>query len=236
MRPTQKKETRRTADRLVRNTQLGIVSKVFAHTDEDDYFNHEANVILTHNEEELRRLPIHVTQRGEAVVPEVGEMVTIDFLSNNTQSAYISGYAYNNEDRPPLARPGHWRQRFGPEDGPYLFFEAEPADHSAGTPDIVRMGKKPDGLSDPTTTVEIDDSGSSTEVSIETDGDITLKADGDIVVDNGGTPKSVLTEDAVFEYEDTTIEDTDDGSGSETTTTKETTTVVNDEVTSTEID
>jgi len=69
-------------------------------------------------------------------------------------------------------------------------------------------------------------------VSIDVAGDVTISAPGDIVIDQGDTPKQVLTEDAVFEYEDTG----DTGSGAGPTETKTTTTVSNGEVTTTEID
>jgi len=69
-------------------------------------------------------------------------------------------------------------------------------------------------------------------INLESDGDITVSAGGDIIVDNNGTPKSVLTEDAVFEYEQRI--DTSGGGGG--TQTKTTTTVSNGETTSTEID
>lgn len=211
----------------------GFVTKVFEHDGtEDQISNHEVNVQLAGRAEEMKRIPVHTDHNGSIYVPQKNDMVEIGFLKSKTQRPYVANVVYTDENRAPLARSGHFRRRFGPDGGPYLFIEAEPSDHSAGDPDVVRMGKKPDGLSDPTTSVEINDSGATTQVSIETDGDITLKADGDIVIDNNDTPKSVLTEDAVFEYEQRV--DTSDGSGG--TQTQTTTTVSNSETTSTQID
>lgn len=230
-----------------REPAIGVVQKVFVHDSEDDFSNHEANVRLVNNEEELRRIPIHVERNGHAVVPKQNDAVEVNFLGSEGQSGYVADFVYTADDRAPLARSGHYRQRFG-ESSPYLFIEAEPIDHSGGTPDVVRLAKKPDGLSDPSTEVAIDDSSSDTEVSVQTDGNVTIDVSGDIdinadgtitisgttdvTIDEGGSTKSVLTEDAVFEYEQRV--DTSDGTGG--TTTKETTTVSNNETTDVEIE
>lgn len=214
-----------------RDPAIGVVQKVFEHDETDDFSNHEVNVRLVNNEEELRRLPVHVDRNGHTNVPQKGDAVEVGFLGSDGQSAFVSNYVYTGTDRAPLARSGHYRHEFGDSE-PYLYIEAEPADHTAGTPDVVRLAKKEDGLSDPTTQVAIDDSGASTEVKIETDGDITISAGGDVVIDEGGSAKSVLTEDAVFEYEQRV--DTEDGSGG--TQTKTTTKVSNNETTETEME
>lgn len=214
-----------------RKGTLGVVTKVWQHDDPDDVSNHEVNARLINGDEEFRRVPVHVSRPGNVSVPQVGDFVSLAFNNSMTQKPYVNGFAYSAENRAPLGRAGHWRHRFG-DSSPYLFVEAEKSDHSSGDPDVVRMSKKSDGLSDPTTSVEIDDSGSTTQVNIETDGDINISAGGDIVIDEGGTAKSVLTEDAVFEYEDTG--DTSDGSASPTT--KTTSTVSNGAVTETDIE
>jgi len=214
-------------------TTIGFVTKVFEHDGTEDTFsNHEVNVQLKSLDEELKRLPIHTEHNGTIYVPQKNDAVEIGFLKGQTQRPFVSNVVYTTEKRAPLARSGQYRQEFGPDEGEKLYFEAERKDHAAGDPNVIRIGKKPDGLSDPTTTVEVDDSGDTPKINIETDGDISLSADGDIIIENGDTPKSVLTEDAVFEYEQRI--DTDDGSGG--TTTKTTTTVSNGESTSTQID
>lgn len=230
-RKTQSKYLRRKNNEESWQNVIGFVTKVHEHDGtEDTISNHEVNVQLASRDEEVKRVPIHTKHNGSVYVPQKGDAVELGFLKSKTQRPYVANVVYTDENRAPLARSGHFRRQFGDEEagGPFLFFEAETADHSAGDPEVLRMGKKPDGLSDPTTSVEIDDSGSTTQINIETDGDINLTADGNIVIDNGDTPKSVLTEDAVFEYED----ELSDGS----TDTKTTTKVSNGETTSTQID
>lgn len=249
-----------------RSTVLGLVTSVYTHTDSEDLSNHEANVKAFNDVEEFRRIPIHVGRSGHAIVPQVGDAVEVSFEGSETQSPYISDFLYTNEDRAPLAEEGHYRHRFG-DGSPYLFIEAEPKDHGATDTDfdskssqnpvnVVRMGVKPDGLSDPTTNVEIDNStdpptinidgegdvnitgggditvDGESNITVEAAGDISVSAGGNVVIDEGGGATPVLTEDAVFEYEQRV--DTSDGSGG--TTTQQTTTVSNGEVTDVEID
>lgn len=75
------------------------------------------------------------------------------------------------------------------------------------------------------------------DVTVKTGGDATLSAPtGQIVIEQGEQATPVLTENAVFEYEDSTISDTDTGGGSKSSTTKTTSTVSNGEITDVHID
>jgi hypothetical protein len=175
-----------------REPAIGVVQKVFVHDDAGDSSNHEVNVRLVNNEEELRRIPIHVGRSGHTVVPHKNDAVEVNFLGSEGQSGYVSDFVYTAEDRAPLARSGHYRHRFG-DSSPYLFIEAEPTDHSGGTPDVVRLAKKEDGLSDPIAEVSIDDSGASTDININVNGGtINITSDGSIKLgDPDGTFKEV---------------------------------------------
>lgn len=222
---------------------IGTVTKVFTRRETDDsgpdaFSNHEANVQLHTGAEEPRRIPVHQDFPGTAGVPKKGDFVRIAYLQGRTESGVIVGYAYNvDENRPPVAEPGHWRRKFDTGGDEHIYVEAERTDHGEIDPgnddyDVYRIAKKEDGLSDPTTQIALDNSGSSPHVRIETDGDITISAGGDVLIDEGGTATPVLTENAVFEYEDTG----DTGDGSASPTTKTTSTVSNGEVTETEIE
>lgn len=222
----------------------GEVTSVWTRTTTDDSgsdapSNHEASVRLQTQDDQPRRFPIHQDFPGTAGVPKKGDFVRVAYVQSYTESPVIVGYAYTDDDdnRPPIAQPGHWRRRFETGGSEDIFVEAERIDHAEIDPgtndyDVFRIAKKSDGLSDPSTQVAIDDSGSNPHVKIETDGDITISAGGDVVIDEGGTTKSVLTEDAIFEYE----QRIDTGNGSGGTTTETTTTVSNGEITETEIE
>lgn len=205
----------------VQELQFGKVVKVFEHTATDDDSNFEVNVILRDEDKERRRLPIMTARKGEIAPPETGDNVIVGFLDGEGEAPIVLGNLYDIENRPPLGRAGMYRLKRGS-----LYLEA----HEDG--DWARLSKKSADDGTPTTKVEIDDSGANPVVNIETDGDINISAGGDVVIDEGGTAKKVLTEDAVFEYEQRV--DTGDGSGG--TTTQTTTTVSNNETTETEIE
>jgi hypothetical protein len=170
----------------VSNSLIAEVTKVFVHDEQSDSSNHEVNCRVVNDTEEFRRIPVHVGQPGEAIVPQQGDFVEVSFIDSATQSAFVSDFVYTDQTRAPLGREGHWRRRFGQNDD--LFIEAEPNDHSAGDPNVIRLGKKSDGLSDPTTTIELDDSGAVTAIRLSTDGRVTIEdVDGGSVTIEDGT-------------------------------------------------
>lgn len=209
-----------------RNATLGHVVKVYEHTDPNDNSNHEASVIIRDGEKEPRRIPILSNHTGEAIVPQQGDFVLIEFLEGKTDTPVITDVIQNDENRAPLARAGHWRHEFGPDRDQSLYIEAEPADHSDGNPEIIRIARKPDGLSDPSTSIELDDSGSTPVVRVQgecdvelditgdsnltiggnvdltVDGTVNLTGKGDVVIDQGGTAKRVATEDHTHNFTD----------------------------------
>lgn len=189
----QYKETEQTA----RRGSMGLVTKVIERDGEaQEFTNHEVNVQLISRDEELKALPVHVGRMGQVRTPATGDFVEVSYLSGKTQSAYVSDFAYSRQQRAPLARAGHWRHRFGEEDtsDPFLFLEAEPSDHQgvakdfdshvkSNPPDVLRMGVKEDGLSDPSLAIELDTSGSDPVASIRSDEDTDGINDMEMAVD-----------------------------------------------------
>jgi hypothetical protein len=186
--------------------RIGFVTKVYPHDGtQRGLSNHEVNVQLTSGQQEYRRIPIHTDHDGSIYVPQVGDAVEVGFLAGKTERPYVAGIIFTDEDRAPLGRPGHFRREFGSDTGSQLYIEAERADHSAGDPNVVRIGKKPDGLSDASTEVAIDDSGSEVEIRINTEnGSITI---------NDGTEGAITgistTKDADGHVTDITIDRSD---------------------------
>lgn len=153
-----------------RNAVMGIVTKVFEHTETDDDSNHEVNVQLVSREEEFRRIPVHTTRQSQVYVPQKGDFVEVGFMLGNTQRPYVANHAHSFQQRAPLARQGHWRHKFGDE-SPYVYLEAEPSDHEgtgkdpesntlSNPPERFRIAVKEDGLSDPSARIELDTSDS----------------------------------------------------------------------------
>lgn len=217
---TQSAYIERKIDEQTRYMQIGEVVEVFEHTSDADTSNFEVSLILRDEDQERRRIPVMTPRNGEISPPEVGDNVVVAFLDGQSEYPIVIGNIYNSDDRAPLGRAGLYRLTRGS-----LYVEA----HEEG--EYARIAKKPADDGTASTKIEVDDSGSTTSVNIETDGDINISAGGNVVIDEGGTAKNVLTEDAVFEYEQRV--DTSDGTGG--TTTQTTSPVSNGEVTDTEI-
>lgn len=212
---------------------FGRVSKVWdKQSDELDEGNIEVNVLTRSQQNELRRVPLtHVDHSGHVSVPQEGDPIILDYTSGRGRTPVAVASTHNEEDahRAPNALEGHWRHEW-PGESDNVYLEAEPADGSGGMPDLVRMGIKPGGIQAPTTEVAVDNSGSSPQIRIETDGDIELNADGDILINTAAGAEPVAKQNHTHDYEDTG--DTDSGGSGSTT---KTSTTPNEEPTETQI-
>lgn len=154
------------AQRREKAPMTGIVTEVYdKESNEDEEGNIEVNVATANPEtqkpaHEFRRIPVLATSHnGHVGVPQVGEQVVVEFMLGKGTQPIVVGSSPTIEDRYPHARAGHWRHEWSKEESSTnLYLEAEPADGSAGTPDVIRMGVKQDGLSEPTTELVLDTS------------------------------------------------------------------------------
>jgi hypothetical protein len=129
---------------------------------------------------------------GHVTVPEVGDTVVVDYVKGRGRTPVAVGLSPDDRDekRSPNAREGHWRHEWEQESGNNLYLEAEPSDHSGGTPDVVRMGIKSGGLEDAVTEIAVDASGGKPTISLKTDGEIHLESD---TVKAGSNTETVVT-------------------------------------------
>jgi hypothetical protein len=88
-------------------TELGIVTTVFPHAEESDKDNYQCSVKLKNKkladgkDFELRKVPIATPYFGMVCIPNVGDLVLINFIGGNINAPIITGRLYNDEDRPP---------------------------------------------------------------------------------------------------------------------------------------
>ena len=182
----------------------GRVTKVYEKTDNDlETGNIEVNVLTNDDGHEFRRVPVLATDHhGHISVPEVGEHVLVDFTLGRGRQPIVVGAGFTDEDRAPHARAGHWRHEWGEEGEKQLYLEAEPSDGSAGEPDVVRFGIKQDGTSEPTTEVAVDNTDSDTTIRLDTDGDVTINAAGEVLIESSdGNATSLAPADHTHEYD-----------------------------------
>ena len=93
--------------RRILTTELGVVTAVFPHAEAGDTDNYQCSVqlksrILPDGQRmELRKVPVAVPYLGMAAIPNVGDLVLVQFVGGDVNLPVITGRLYNDEDRPP---------------------------------------------------------------------------------------------------------------------------------------
>lgn len=101
-----KKVAEQEAQRL-HTTELGVVTAVFPHADEGDKDNYQCSVTLKNKKQadgsdfELRKVPVATPYMGLAAIPNVGDLVLVNFIGGDINAPVITGRLYNDTDRPP---------------------------------------------------------------------------------------------------------------------------------------
>ncbi len=85
--------------------ELGLVEAVFPHSDGGDDDNYACDVRLKDSGLLLRRVPVMTGHIGTVAIPNVGDLVLLNFEQGDVNHALIVGRFYNNIDRPPLSNP-----------------------------------------------------------------------------------------------------------------------------------
>lgn len=85
-----------------RSSLFGVVSAVYPHASADDDNNLEVDVRLKHEDLELRRVPVMVSNIGVAAIPAVGDLVLVQFIGGDLNQPIVAGRFYHADARPPL--------------------------------------------------------------------------------------------------------------------------------------
>ena len=89
----------------VRLTDTGLVEDVHPHADADDGDNYGCDVRLKHSGLLLRRVPVATGHIGSVAIPNVGDLVMLQFCNGDVNQPIITGRLYTDDDRPPLNNP-----------------------------------------------------------------------------------------------------------------------------------
>lgn len=93
--------------RRILTTELGVVTAVFPHADEGDTDNYQVSVQLKTRllpdgqRMELRKVPVATPYLGYAAIPNVGDLVLVQFIGGDVNAPVITGRLYDDENRPP---------------------------------------------------------------------------------------------------------------------------------------
>jgi uncharacterized protein involved in type VI secretion and phage assembly len=86
----------------MRLTEMGVVTAVQPHADAGDSDNYSCDVKLKDSGLELLRVPVATGHIGTVAIPNVGDLVLLNFDRGDINQPIITGRLYNDEDRPPI--------------------------------------------------------------------------------------------------------------------------------------
>lgn len=115
----------------IHTTELGIVTAVFPHTADDDKENYHCSVQIKQHKLpngqplELRNVPVVTPYLGLVCIPNVGDLVLLNFIGGDINAPVITGRLYNDEDRPPLNQKNEFLLQQSLKAGGSLKLDAE---------------------------------------------------------------------------------------------------------------
>jgi phage baseplate assembly protein gpV len=91
--------------RSFKTMELGVVTKLYSHESASDKNNYECDVRLRDSGLELKRVPVSTQRIGAVAIPNKDDLVLVQYLNGDIHSAVVAGRVYNDQDRPPEAKP-----------------------------------------------------------------------------------------------------------------------------------
>lgn len=89
-----------------RFAELAVVQEQHPHSDEGDSDNYSCTVVMRDSGIVVKRVPVMASRKGFAAIPDVGDLVLVQFLNGEVNAPIIVGSLYNDEDRPPVNASG----------------------------------------------------------------------------------------------------------------------------------
>jgi hypothetical protein len=87
-----------------RTAELGVVTNVHSHATGSDTNNYECDVRLRDSGLELKRVALCTQRVGAVAIPNPGDLVLIQYLNGDINSAVVTGRLYNEQVRSPEAK------------------------------------------------------------------------------------------------------------------------------------
>ena len=155
----------------LRTPELGLVTAVFPRDAEGSDGNHQVNVRLQASGVELQRAAVAVARSGLSLLPRVDDLVVVSFLGGDLNAPVVLGTVYDEQNRPPVGQ------------APEAVYQP---------PDEAESGVRRWHLELPSgSLLTVDDdavviTAGGTEVKVERDGAVTVKAQGNIRFETQG--------------------------------------------------
>ncbi|MGH9885944.1 MAG: phage baseplate assembly protein V, partial [bacterium] len=86
------------------SAELGVVTAVYAHAGGSDADWYQCDVRLRDSGLELKRVSVTTYRIGAGALPDVGNLVLLQFVGGAIDAAVIVGCLYNEDDAPPTLK------------------------------------------------------------------------------------------------------------------------------------
>lgn len=168
--------------RQQRFAELAVVQEQHPHADSGDSDNYSCTVVMRDNGILLKQVPVMVLRKGAACIPDVGDLVLVQFLNGDINAPVIVGSLYNDEDRPPANNSGQMVFKLPLQGGGVeLLVDSENATSVA-----LKVGNAATlTLADDDPVVSIDIDGGKATLEISRDGSMTLSSSNAVEIKAG---------------------------------------------------
>ncbi|MEM9337539.1 MAG: phage baseplate assembly protein V [Bacteroidota bacterium] len=167
-------------------TELATVTEVFPHAADDDKDNYQCTVELKNHHTPdgapliCPRVPVAVPYLGLTCIPNIGDLVLVQFIGGDINAPVITSRLYNDEDRPPANEEGEFQLQHSLKEGGTLKLDKEGVLTltSKSEENVFTLDDEKVTITNEKLMLEIDFSGE--KISIRSTGDIELTADGNL--------------------------------------------------------
>lgn len=169
----------------LRTAELAVVQELHPHASDSDGDNYACTVALRDSGLVLSRVPVATQRVGSVAIPEVGELVLVQFIGGELNAPVITGRLYNDEDRPPANDAGQAvvHLPLGAADSDAVHGELRSGGERSLT---LRLGDALEiHLKDDDPVVEVAIDGGKATLQVERDGAVSVVTQGDLTVEGG---------------------------------------------------
>lgn len=171
--------------RALRLPELAVVQEIHPHADAGDDDNYACTVRLRDTDLVLTRVPVAASRKGMAAIPDVGDLVLVQFLGGEANAPIITGSLYNDEDRPPVNAEGEAVLRLPVDAGEGEGVELRVASATASAATLALGASLRVELKDDDPVVVIDVGDGKATLKIESDGTVTLTSGKALAIEGG---------------------------------------------------
>ncbi len=169
----------------LRIAELGIVQELHPHADAGDDDNYACTVRLRDTDLVLARVPVATARIGAAAIPDVGDLVLVQFIGGDANAPVITGCFYNDEQRPPPNDAGQVVLTLPHDAAEGEGVHAAIASAKESSARLSLGGSLAIELKDDDPVVRITVGDGSAELTIESDGTVTIKSSRGITLEGG---------------------------------------------------